>query len=155
MTGVLQELTERLENFYSTEVQVSGKGCDKLASPGGPADADLGIILHLQSEEDAIGNFWDPRSATIRLLEEKGISDEFTFGYDWHWRAEETFQGRTTCPTERWSRDLRALHSKLSTDILEILPLPFLITGSSCTRKNLCRTLINNWERASTSSSWS
>jgi hypothetical protein len=136
-----QELTERLENFYSTEVQVSGKGCDRLASPGGPEDADLGIILHLQSEEDAIGNFWDPRSAAIRLLEEKGISDEFTFGYDWHWRAEETCKGRTTCPAERWSRDLRALHSKVSTDILEILPLLFLITGSSCTRKNLYRTL--------------
>jgi hypothetical protein len=73
-----QELTERLEDFYSTEVQVSGGSRDRLASPGGPEDADLGIILHLQSEEDAIGNFWDPRSATIRLLEEKGISDEFT-----------------------------------------------------------------------------
>jgi hypothetical protein len=136
-----QELTERLENFYSTKVQVSGGGRDRLASPGGPEDADLGIILHLQSEEDAISNFWDPRSATIRLLEEKGISDEFTFGYDWHWRAEETFDGRTTCPAKRWSRDLWALHSKVSTDILEILPLPFLITGSGCTRENLCRNL--------------
>ena len=29
----------------------------------------------------------------------------------------------------------------MSTDILEILPLPFLITGSSCTRENLCRNL--------------
>jgi hypothetical protein len=116
-------------------VQVSGEGRDRLASPEGPEDADLGIILHLQSEEDAIGNFWDPRSATIRLLEEKGISDEFTFRYDWHWRAEETFYGRTTYPAKRWSRDLRALHNKVSNDILEILFLPFLITGSSYTRE--------------------
>jgi hypothetical protein len=29
----------------------------------------------------------------------------------------------------------------VSTDILEILPLPFLIIGSSCTRENLCRNL--------------
>lgn len=136
-----QKLTERLEDFYSTEVQVSGQARDRLASPGGPEDADLGLILHLQSEEDVIGNFWDPRSATIRLLEEKGVRDEFTFGYDWHWRAEETFHGRTTCPVTKWSRDLKVLHNDVSSDILEILPLPFLITGSSCARENLRKTL--------------
>ena len=136
-----QKLTERLEDFYSTEVQVSGQARDRLASPGGPEDADLGLILHIQSEEDVIGNFWDPRSATIRLLEEKGVRDEFTFGYDWHWRAEETFHGRTTCPVTKWSRDLKVLHSDASSDILEILPLPFLITGSSCARENLRKNL--------------
>ena len=52
-----QKLTERLEDFYSTEVQVSGQARDRLASPGGPEDADLGLILHIQSEEDVIGNF--------------------------------------------------------------------------------------------------
>ena len=77
-----QELTERLEDFYSTEVQVSGQGRNRLTSPGGPEDADLGLILHLQSEDDVVGDFWDPRSATIRLLEEKGVSGEFAFGYD-------------------------------------------------------------------------
>ena len=61
-----QKLTERLEDFYSTEVQVSGQARDRLASLGGPEDADLGLILYLQSEEDIIGNFWDPRSARIR-----------------------------------------------------------------------------------------
>ena len=136
-----QKLTERLEDFYSTEVQVSGQVRDRLASPGGPEDADLGLILHLQSEEDVIGNFWDPRSATIRLLEEKGVREEFTFGYDWHWRAEETFHGRTTCPVTKWSRDLKVLHNDVSSDILESLPLPFLITGSSCARENLRKTL--------------
>ena len=75
-------------------MQVSGQGGDRLARPGGPEGANLGIFLHLQSEKDAIGNFWDPRSATIRLLEKKGITDEFTSGYDWHWRAEETFHSR-------------------------------------------------------------
>ena len=37
----------------------------------------------------------------------------------------------------KWSRDLKVLHSDASSDILEILPLPFLITGSSCARENL------------------
>ena len=36
---------------------------------------------------------------------------------------------------------LPVLYSKMSTDILEILPLPFLITGSSCARENLRKNL--------------
>jgi hypothetical protein len=78
---------------------------------------------------------------TIRLLEEKGLSGDFCFGFDWHWRAEETFHGRTDCPTHKWSRDLKALHHIVSSDILEILPLPFIISASSCTRKNIRKTL--------------
>ena len=136
-----QKLTERLEDFYSTEVQVSGQARDRLARPGGPEDADLGLILHIQSEWDVIGDFWDPRSATIRLLEEKGVKDEFTFGYDWHWRAEETFHDRKNCPARQWSRDLKAVHNDVSSDILEILALPFLITASSCARDNLRKKL--------------
>ena len=54
-------LTERLERFYSDEVKKSGEGRERLALPGGPADADLGVILHVQSEDDTIGPFWDPR----------------------------------------------------------------------------------------------
>lgn len=127
-----QELMKGLDNFYSTKV---GQGRDRLASPEGPLDADPGIILHIRIEEDALCNIWDPRSAAIRFL------DEFTVRYDWNWRAEETLHGRTTCPAKRWSRNLRALHIKMSTDILEISPLPFLITGSSCTQENLCRNL--------------
>ena len=88
------------------------------AIPGGPPDADLGLILHIQSEGDAIGPFWDPRSVTIRLLEEKGLSGDFCFGFDWHWRAEDTFHGRTECPVHKWSRDLKTLHHSVSSDIL-------------------------------------
>ncbi|KIX01560.1 uncharacterized protein Z518_09286 [Rhinocladiella mackenziei CBS 650.93] len=66
-----KSLTERLENFYSDEMIESGQNRDRLAAPDGPPDADLGLILHIQSEEDTIGPFWDPRSVTIRLLEEK------------------------------------------------------------------------------------
>lgn len=136
-----KSLEERLESFYSSETMVSGESRERLASPGGPPDADLGIILHIQSEEDAIGPFWDPRSVTLRLLEEKGINSDFCFGYDWHWRAEETFHGRTDCPIRKWTNNLKTLHHSVSTDILEILPLPFVITGSSCTRKNIRKTL--------------
>lgn len=136
-----KSLTERLESFYSNETIESGQNRDRLATPGGPPDADLGLILHIQSEEDAIGPFWDSRSVTIRLLEEKGLSGDFCFGFDWHWRAEDTFHGRTECPVHKWSRDLRTLHHSVSSDILEILPLPFIISASSCTRKNIRKTL--------------
>src|ERR1700733_1713859 len=105
-----KSLTERLESFYSNETIESGQNRERLAIPGGPPDADLGLILHIQSEEDAIGPFWDPRSVTIRLLEEKGLSGDVCFGFDWHWRAEHTFHGRTECPVHKSSRDLKTLH---------------------------------------------
>jgi hypothetical protein len=120
---------------------ISGETRERLASPGGLPDVDLGIILHIQSEEDAICPFWDPRSVTLKLLEEKGINGDFCFGYDWHWQAEETVHGRTDCPIRKWTKNLKTFHHSVSTDILKILPLPFIITGSSCTRKNIHKTL--------------
>ena len=53
---------------------VSGETHERLASPGGLPDADPGIILHIQSEGDVIGPFWDPRSVALRLLEEGGCT---------------------------------------------------------------------------------
>ena len=75
----------------------SSESHDRLASSGCPEDADLGFILHIQSEDEAIEAFWDSRSATIRLLQDKGIRGDFVFGYDWHWRADELFQGGIPC----------------------------------------------------------
>jgi len=76
-----QLLARKLEQFHSTEVGISGEGRDRLARPGGPADANLGLILHVQSEDDVLGGFWDSRSATISLLLGKGIHETFAFGY--------------------------------------------------------------------------
>jgi len=87
-----------LNIFHSTEVEISGEGRDRLARPGGPADANLGLILHVQSEDDVLGGFWDSRSATISLLHEKGIHETFAFGYDWHWRAQGRFHRNARCP---------------------------------------------------------
>lgn len=136
-----KKLAWRLERFQKEEVQISAQSLERIGFPGGPESAGLGLILHIQSEEDTIGPFWDPRSATIQLLQKKGVSENFTFGYDWHWRAEETFHGRTSCPAKKWSRDLRDVHDAMSRDILTILPLPFLITASSCARENVRKTL--------------
>lgn len=74
-----QLLARRFEQFHSTEVEISGEGRDRLARPGGPADANQGLILHVQSEDDVLGGFWDPRSITISLLHEIGIHETFGF----------------------------------------------------------------------------
>lgn len=136
-----QQLDARLKSFNDEEIQVSGLKKDRLARPGGPEDADLGIILHLQSEEDTIGPFWNEESATIDLLMRKGLGEKAVFGFDWHWRAEETFRGRSACPARSWPKALRTIHNNMSCEVLEILPLPFLVTASSCARDNLAAVL--------------
>jgi len=136
-----QNVAEMLERFYSTEVQLSGEGRERLANPAGPEDADLGVILHVQSEDDTIDSFWDPRSATMRLLKDKGVEGSFCFGFDWHWRAQGRFTGKPGCPTSTWSKELRSLHDQFSMDLLEYLPLPFVVTASSCTRERLRKSL--------------
>lgn len=112
-----QTLDERLQRFYSEETKLSDETRERLAAPGGPEDADLGLILHVQSEDDAIGPFWDPRSMTISFLKQKGLSGNFVFGYDLHWRADETFRNKSRCPASNWSQELKKLHTDLSVDI--------------------------------------
>ncbi|KAH8898206.1 hypothetical protein GQ53DRAFT_881225 [Thozetella sp. PMI_491] len=121
-------LKKRIEEFKRSEVQVSHQSSERIASPGGPVGSNLGVILH---------------SASIGLLREKGLYSDSAFGYDWHWRAEEAFAiGRKPrCLTKAWTKPLSSLHDALSVDVLDILPLPFVVTGSSCTRQNLRRCL--------------
>lgn len=142
--GLKNLLDTRLERFYSSEVQLSRQDPKRLTRPGGPEDAKLGIIMHLQTKKKAVTEFWDEENSTIALLEEKGLTGHFAFGYDWHWRAEDSFKNRTSCPATKWEKPLRNLHDDLSTDLLDLLPLPFLVTASGCTRKNLRKTLTAN-----------
>ena len=83
MESLKQLLARKLEQFHATEVELSGEGRDRLARPGSPADTNLGLILHVQSEDDVLDRFWDSRSVTISLLYEKGIYETFVFSYDW------------------------------------------------------------------------
>lgn len=43
MESLEQLLARKLEQFHATEVEISGEGRDRLARPGGPADANLGL----------------------------------------------------------------------------------------------------------------
>ena len=136
----------RLDAFYQAEVAATGEPRERLAAPSGPEDAELGIILHCQSREGHIGSFWDYESPSIQALTAKGLSSEFVYGFDWHWRAEESARrpGRSSCPARAWPLAKRSLHDALSSEILEILSLPWLIVGGACAKENYRRTLSHN-----------
>lgn len=138
----IKSLAQAVQTFYEAEPRISGLSAERLTIPGGPEDADFCIILHLATGRYIPREFWNTRSATISLLEEKGINEKVAFGYDWHWRAEDaSYLARSDCPVRKWPQELRQLHNQLSKDILDILPLPFIVTASGCTRDNIRKTL--------------
>jgi hypothetical protein len=94
-----QLVVEKLDAFYIAEVQESGEPRNRLAAPSGPENANLGLIMHCQSKEGEIGQFWDIESPSIQTLAQKGLGVEFMFGFDWHWRAETSACGRGGCST--------------------------------------------------------
>ena len=120
--------------FYEAEVQESGEERNRLACPSGPEDADLGLIMHCQSKDGEVGPFWDMTNASIQALAAKGLSEDFTFCYDWHWRAESSPLGRGLCPAKSWKRAVQSLHNALSYDILAMLPLPVVVVVGKCAR---------------------
>lgn len=136
-----QSLLSRLEEFYIAETDASGKDGARLSAPGSEPDSSLGLILHVQSEDDAAQNCWDPRSQTMNLLKQKGIDEMTAFGTDWHLRANTSFRKGNVCPVKTWTKELQNIHYCVSADILEMLPLPFDVTASSCARDNIRKHL--------------
>jgi hypothetical protein len=138
-----QLIRAKLDAFFETEIAITREPRDRLADPSGPEDAELGIILHCQTMKGHVGEFWNPESRTIQLLSAKGLSPEFIYGFDWHWRAEESARrpGKTACPTKRWPIAKRSIHDEFSRELLELLPLPWLIIGGSCAKDSYRRTL--------------
>lgn len=136
------QISTQLASFFSAELALTGDSANRLASPSGPKDAELGLILHCQSKEGDVGEFWDKENRTIQALAEKGFSDKFVFGFDWHWRAEHDARSRGgSCPTTKWPQEQRDLHNKVSAKILETLPLRILVVASACAKKHYRRTL--------------
>jgi hypothetical protein len=142
-----QLVVEKLNAFYIAEVQESSKPRNRLAAPSGPENANLGLIMHCQSKEGEIGPFWDMESLSIQSLAQKGLSVKFMYGFNWHWRAETSARGRGGCSTNYWTKALRNLHDTLSSDLLEILPLPLLIVARGCARMLYCKTLSTRAQR--------
>jgi hypothetical protein len=90
--------------------------------------------MHCQTNHGQAGPFRDIANARIQALAAKGLSDEFTFFYDWHWRAESSPRGRGLCPAKRWKRLVKNLHDALSCDTWAMLPLPLVVVAGSCAR---------------------
>lgn len=81
MRGIVHD---RFNTFCQAEIAMTGEPRDRLVAPSGPEDAALGIILHCQSKEGHVGEFWDTESPIIQALIAKGLNSEFVYGFDWH-----------------------------------------------------------------------
>ncbi len=78
-----RRLLDRLQAFYTAELQEFRVSSDRLARLSGPVNADIGVIMHCQSKERAIGDSWDIVSVSTQTLSQKGLSQNFVFSYDW------------------------------------------------------------------------
>lgn len=124
-----QQVDDRIQCFYKKETSKSGWGKESFGKPSGREDAELIVILHLQTRKPDpdpwyafIRDFWDTTSFTIKALEVKGFNTDILFGYDWHWRAEETMSKRGVCSATKWPPAVKQLHDDLSSSLFTTLP---------------------------------
>lgn len=122
-----RQVLEKIRTFYAAEILGSGEPLNGLAAPSGPENAQSDLVMHCQSKEGEIREFWDIESRSIQTLAAKGLSIEFMFGFDWHWRGETSARGRGPCPATQWTKTLQDLHNALSCSMLEVLPLRLFI----------------------------
>lgn len=139
-----KELNEHLETFFKADLERLSGSRSELATPSGPLDAEIGIVLHQQTRDgdDVVLHpfaephpFWDEESPTIQVLQRKGFGKS-VFGFDWHWRAERTMHGRGTCSAKEWEPSRRTLHDEMSSFLVDRLALRFLLIGGACARKS-------------------
>ena len=98
-SGTLHDtILAKLQIFCAAEILESGEPMNKLGAPSGPENAEMGLVMHCQSKEGEVGEFWDIQSRSIRTLAEKVLSNDYVFGFDWNWRGETSARGRGPCP---------------------------------------------------------
>lgn len=135
-----RRLTEDIEvidqAFCEQEVKLSNQDPRGLTLHSGPLTAIIGVVLHVDHYNAAKGSateaprpFWSPYSDSNQVLTEKGFDETFTFGMDWHHRATRRNMG---CPVKAWGPDVQACHDKLSSDLLGLIPCPYLVVGGFC-----------------------
>jgi hypothetical protein len=138
---------EKLQKFLNEEPQLSGLDSQKLVKHSGPLDAVLGVILHVnhyppEDEEHYIpGPFWNLHNRSIQQFAQKGFSDNFTFGMDWHWRAAPR---ANNYPMYKWGSELRAYHDKFSASILDLLPCQLLVVSGACAWESYKQSIIQS-----------
>ncbi|KAG8629980.1 hypothetical protein KVT40_001599 [Elsinoe batatas] len=132
-----RDVASDVDAFHTAEMSLSGRTRRELGRPGGSADSELGLILHVQSKDANYEKFFDKETPTIELLLQKGVSATRTFGYDWHWRGETTneFRGRSHCQFHKWPVQVRKAHDNFSKRMLEVVPMPFLVVHGACAKR--------------------
>ena len=128
-------IDERLDRFYEEELALSNGLRERLGAPSGPPDAELGLLMHCASKQGPVGAFWDDENQSICALQRKGLSPEFLFGFDVHWRAGLPRRFERGCPATSWLPGLRQLHNDLSSEILARLPFHLLLVSGACPQK--------------------
>jgi hypothetical protein len=104
-----KEIDKKVQEFYADEASISEWDKSRLCAPSGEEDAELVVIRHCRTRNGAlpVGAFWDMTAFTIQTLAAKGYSTDFLYGYDWHWRAEETCIGRGNCSAAKWPQAVK------------------------------------------------
>jgi hypothetical protein len=136
-------IAAKIEKFTAAELAQSGESEQRIGAPSGPVDAEIGLIMHLQTKKGPVGEFWDNESPSIHLLASKGFSPDFVYCYDWHWRAEDSIRraGGANCSANSWTKTQRALHDTISAELLDELPIPWLLVAGSCPKTSYRKTL--------------
>jgi hypothetical protein len=65
----------------------------------------------------------------------KGLSSEFAFCFDLHWRAGLPGRQNKGCPATKWPPAVRFLHDNLTSDLLNLLPFHLLLVAGSCPKE--------------------
>ena len=80
-----------------------------LARAAGPVNTALGLSFYIckrgrTSKCRGCFGIWTTLLRTIRLLQLKGLSEQSTFAFDWHWRAANLVRGRSNCIIFTWKK---------------------------------------------------
>jgi hypothetical protein len=75
------------------------------------------------------------KNQTIAALKIKGLSPEFAFCFDLHWRAGLPGRQNRGCPAAKWPPAALSLHDNLTFDLLSLLPFHLLLVAGSCPKQ--------------------
>jgi hypothetical protein len=123
-----------IEKFHDDEPGISGRSKSYLELPSGRVENRLGVFMHYPTFASSSIRFLNEGNPSTQQLIRKGLNESNIFGFDLHWRRERV-QASGKCPTRRYSKDLLALHHKLSRQLLKIVPMPFTIMTGDCVKK--------------------
>ena len=64
---------DEIEHFRVQEISLTKEDVSGIAQPSGRSDCDLGLILHCQSREGGVTQFWDKGQPNNPIVIQKGL----------------------------------------------------------------------------------